>query len=61
MGTRTRKATLDELACQYLDPTISVERSIELLSQMSARFGSVKSAKALSNMREIMNMLGAKT
>lgn len=55
------RPTIDELAAQYLDPTISVERSIELLSQMSARFGSLKTSKALANMREIMNMLGAKT
>ena len=61
MGTRTKKPTLDELACQYLDPTISVYESARLLVDMDNRFGSVKTNTALMNMREILNMIGAKT
>lgn len=61
MATKKANGTLEELAAQYLDPTISVYESARLLVDMDNRFGSVKTNAALTNMREIMNMLGAKT
>ena len=60
MGTRTRKPTLDELACQYLDSTISVDQSIQILQEMNNRFGAFASGQKLNEFRKIYALVGIK-
>lgn len=60
MGTRTKKPSLEELACLYLDNTISVERSIYLLDQMTVRFGAFATNQKLNEFRKIFALVGIK-
>jgi len=56
-----RQPTIEELATQYLDPLLDVYGTIQIYEEMCRRFSTSRADQALSDMREIMKMIGVKT